>query len=344
MARTAPHAHRSTDDAHAGGSGGRMRAVTQDGYGDVDILRASRVDRPVPGPGEVLVRVHAAGLDRGTWHLMAGRPYLVRLVIGLRRPRNPVLGLDVAGTVAAVGSAVTRFAVGDEVFGFGKGTFAEYAVAREGKLARKPSGLTFEQAAVLPVSASTALQAVTIGRVAAGRKVLVTGASGGVGSYAVQLAVALGAQVTGVASTGKLDLVTSLGAERVVDYTREDFAAGTERYDVIIDTGGNPALSRLRRALTPTGTAVIVGGEGGGDWIGMRRPLRAVALSPLVKQRLTMFVAKERASDLERLAEFVEAGTLTPQVDRTFPLDQAADAMRYLVAGRVRGKVAVTVS
>ncbi len=341
MARTRTHP-RPADGQ--GTAPDRIRAVTQDGYGDADVLRSALRERPVPGPGEVLVRVHAAGLDRGTWHLMVGRPYVVRLVVGLRRPRNPVPGRDVAGTVAAVGPGVTRFAVGDEVFGFGTGTFAEYAVAREGKLARKPSGLSFAQAAVLPVSGVTALQALGIARVAAGQRVLVTGASGGVGSYAVQLAAALGARVTGVASTGKLDLVRSLGAERVVDYTREDFAAGTERYEVIVDVAGNPSPSRLRRALTPTGTAVIVGGEGGGQWTGMGRQLRAVALSPLVKQRLTMFVAKERASDLERLVGFVDAGTLTPALDRTFPLDRAADAMRHLEAGRVRGKVAVTVA
>ena len=253
-------------------------------------------------------------------------------------------GLDVAGTVVAVGSAVTRFAVGDEVFGFGKGTFAEYAVAREDKLARKPRNLSFEQAAVVPVSAATALQALTDhGRVQPGQQVLVIGASGGVGSYAVQLAKALGAEVTGVASTSKLDLVRSLGADHVLDYTCDDFADGTHHYDLVLDIAGNPTVKRLRRALTPTGTAVIVGGEAGGSWTGsMDRQLRALALSPFVRQRLTNFVARQRAADLDRLTEFIEAGTVTPSIDRTYPLDQVPEAMRHLVSGQVRGKVAIT--
>ncbi len=239
---------------------------------------------------------------------------------------------------------VTGFAVGDEVFGTGRGTFAEYAVAREDRLARKPANLSFEEAAVVPVSATTALQALTdVGRVERGQQVLVTGASGGVGSYAVQLAKAFGAEVTGVASTAKLDLVRSLGADHVVDRTRDDFADGTRRYDLILDIAGNPTLTRLRRALTPTGTAVIVGGEGGGSWTGMSRQLRAVALSPFVRQRLTFFVARQRAGDLERLVELIEAGTVTPSIDRTYPLDRAPEAMRHLEAGKVRGKVAITI-
>lgn len=324
--------------------GATMRAIVQETYGDADALRLETVARPEITEHEVLVRVHAAGLDRGTWHLMTGQPYVMRLGFGLRGPRNPVPGTDVAGTVVAVGPTVTGFAVGDEVFGFGRGTFAEYAVVREDRLARKPVNVTFEQAAVVPVSAVTALQALTdVGRVARGQRVLVVGASGGVGSYAVQLAKALGADVAGVCSAAKVDLVRSLGADHVVDYARDDFADGSHRYDLVLAIGGNPTLARLRRALTPTGTAVIVGGEGGGTWTGMSRQLRAVAMSPFVRQRLTFFVAKQRARDLERLLELIEAGTVTPSVDRTYPLDRASDAMRHLAAGKVRGKVAVTV-
>jgi len=323
-----------------------MSAIVQDVYGDADVLRLERVARPAIGEGEVLVRVHAAGLDRGTWHLMTGRPYLMRIVgMGFRGPKDPVLGRDLAGTVEAVGDKVTGFAVGDEVYGVGRGSFAQYAVAAEGKLAHKPMSLSFEQAAVVPISAGTALQALTDqGRIESGQRVLIIGASGGVGSYAVQLAKALGAEVTGVASTAKLDLVRSLGADHVLDYTREDYADGTHRYDLVLDIAGNPGLSRLRRALTPTGTAVLVGGEDGGNLTGgMNRQLRALLLSPFAGQRLAWFIAKERASDLERLTDLIEAGQVRPSIDRTYPLDRVPEAMRHLEAGRVRGKVAITI-
>jgi NADPH:quinone reductase-like Zn-dependent oxidoreductase len=321
------------------------RAIVRDTYGPVDVLRLDTVAAPEAADDEVVLRVHAAGLDRGTWHLMAGLPYALRLGFGVRRPRDPVLGRDVAGTVVAVGSAVTRFAVGDEVFGIAKGSFAQYAAAREDKLARKPVNLTFEQAAVVPVSALTALRALTdVGHVQPGQHVLVVGASGGVGSYAVQLAKAFGAEVTGVCSTAKLDLVRSLGADHVIDYTSDDFADGTHRYDLVLDIAGNPRVSRLRRALTRTGTAVIVGGEDGGSWTGgMDRQLRALALSLFVRQRLTTFIAKERAVELERLTELIESGAVTPSIERTYPLDQVPDAMAHLVAGRARGKLAITV-
>ncbi len=325
---------------------GTMRAVVQDSYGSADVLRVERIDRPAMAPNEVLIDVRAAGLDRGTWHLLTGRPYLMRIMgFGFRGPKNRVPGLDVAGTVVAVGSAVTRFAAGDEVFGISRGSFAEYAVAREDKLAGKPAGCSFEQAAVVPVSGLTALQALRdAGRAEAGQRVLIIGASGGVGSYAVQLAKALGAEVTEVCSTPKLDLVRTLGADHVLDYTWEDFADAASRYDLILDIGGNASLSRLRRALTPTGTLVIVGGEGGGRWTGgFDRSLRAVALSPFVRQRLTMIVAKEHYGDLERLTEFIEAGTVTPYVETTYPLDRVPEAIRHLEAGRARGKVAITV-
>ena len=322
-----------------------MRAIAQDVYGNADVLHLSELPRPEAAANEVLLQVRAAGLDRGTWHLMAGLPHLMRPFVGFRGPRNPVPGLDVSGVVDAVGAEVTSFAVGDEVYGFGKGTFAQYAVAREDKLSRKPKNLSFEQAAVVPVSAGTALQALTqVGDVQPGQQVLVIGASGGVGSYAVQLAKALGAEVTGVCSPAKLDLVRSLGAQRVLDYTTDDWADGTHQYDLVLDIGGRPTLSRLRRALTPAGTAVIVGGEDGGNLTGgMNRQLRAVALSLVVKQRLRTFVAGQKASDLEQLTGFIEAGQVTPSVDRTYPLDQAPEAMRRLEAGEVRGKIAITV-
>jgi NADPH:quinone reductase-like Zn-dependent oxidoreductase len=322
-----------------------MRAIVQGVYGSADVLHLAHIARPAIGEKEVLVRVHAAGLDRGTWHVTTGLPYALRLVYGIRAPKNPVPGLDLAGTVAAVGAAVTRFSIGDEVFGFGKGTFAEFAAAREGKLALKPANLTFEQASVVPVSASTALQALrAAGPVTSGQKVLVLGASGGVGSYAVQLAKAAWAEVTGVSSTAKLDLVRSLGADHVIDYTRQDFADGSERYDLILDIAGNPALSRLRRALTPTGTAVITGGEEGGSWTGsMDRQLRALVLSPFISQRLTMVMGKENAPDLEHLRGLIEAGTLKPVIDRTYTLEQVPEAMRYFDAGKARGKIAITI-
>ncbi|MDT5029416.1 MAG: hypothetical protein QOE61_5842 [Micromonosporaceae bacterium] len=322
-----------------------MRAIVRDTYGNADVLRMDNVARPEATDHEVVLRVHAAGLDRGTWHMMTGQPYLGRLAFGLPKPTNPVLGIDVSGIVVAVGSAVTRFAVGDEVFGFGKGTFAEYAVAREDRLARKPVNLSFPQAAVVPISAATALQALNaVGGIRSRHVVLVIGASGGVGSYAVQLAKAFGAEVSGVASTAKLDLVRSLGADHVLDYTREDFGDGTRRYDVILDIAGNPTLSRLRRALTPTGTAVIVGGEEGGSFSGgMNRQLRGLAMSRFRRQRVTSFIAKQRATDLERLTELIEAGKLTPSIDRIYPLDQVPQAMRHLADGQTRGKIAITI-
>jgi NADPH:quinone reductase-like Zn-dependent oxidoreductase len=322
-----------------------MLAMVQRRYGSADVLQLSEIARPRITDHEVLLRVHAAGLDRGTWHLMTGRPHLGRLAFGVRRPSNPVPGFDVAGTVVAVGSAVTRFSVGDKVFGFGRGTFAQYAAAQENKLAIKPQNLSFTQAAVVPVSASTALQALSDhGRVAQGQRVLIIGASGGVGSYAVQIAKAIDAEVTGVAGTAKLDMVRSLGADHVIDYTRDDFTDGPRRYDLIVDIAGNPTLSRLRRALTATGTVVIVGGEEGGNFTGgINRQLRALALSPFVRQQLTMFIAKQRSRDLERLTELIEAGMMMPHIDRTYRLDQGADAMRHLEAGRARGKIAITV-
>jgi len=323
-----------------------MQAIVQDTYGPTEVLELREVERPRIGPGEVLVRVHAAGVDRGVWHLMTGLPYPVRLAYGLRVPKSPTPGMDLAGVVVSVGAGVTRFGPGDEVFGIGVGTFAEYARAPEAKLVAKPEGLSFEQAAVVAISGATALQAVRDhGRVRPGQQVLVTGASGGVGSYAVQIAKAYGAEVTGVASSAKLDLVRSLGADHVLDYTREDFADGTRRYDVVIDIGGNSSLRRLRRALTPSGTAVITGGETGGRWLGgYDRQLRGAVLSPFVGQRFTTFVNTEALEQLEALAGLLEAGQVVPAVDRSFPLAEAAKAIRYVQEGHARGKVVLTVA
>ncbi len=324
----------------------RMRAVIQDRYGDAGMLRVGDEPTPSPRAGEVLLEVHAAGVDRGVWHLMTGLPYLTRLLgYGLRRPAQRVPGMDVAGRVVALGEGVTDLAVGDAVFGIGIGTFAEYARARAGKLVKAPAGLAFDQAAAVPVSGLTAHQALhEVGQVRTGQAVLVLGASGGVGSHVVQLATAAGARVTGVASASKLDLVRDLGAHRVVDYATSDPTDGAVRYDLIIDTGGRTALRRLRRALTRTGTLVIVGGEGGGRFTGgFGRQLRAVALSPFVSQRLTAVMSKEDREGLEALRSAIAAGELRPAVGRTYGLDQAPDAIRDLVAGRVRGKSVVHV-
>jgi NADPH:quinone reductase-like Zn-dependent oxidoreductase len=324
-----------------------MQAIVQTEYGSADVLRVAEIERPEIGAGEVLLRVRAAGLDRGTWHLMAGQAYLIRLMgFGLRAPKSRVPGLDVAGTVEALGAGVTRFAVGDEVFGISQGSFAEYACAREDKLARKPANLTFDQAAVVAISGLTALQGLSdVGHIEAGQRVLIVGASGGVGTFAVQIAKAYGAEVTGVCSTAKVDLVRSIGADHVIDYTQTDFADAPERYDLILDTGGNSGLSRLRGALTPTGTLVIVGGENGGRWTGgFGRQLRAVALSPFVSQRLAMKTPHEHHADLERLTQLIEAGSLTPVIDTTYPLDKTPDAMRRLVAGHARGKLVIAVA
>lgn len=322
-----------------------MQAILQTTYGTADTLHLGTRARPQVGKTEVLLRVHAAGMDRGTWHLMAGKPYLVRLALGFKGPKNPVPGFDVAGTVVEIGAAVTRFKVGDEVFGMARGSFAEYACAREDKLALKPGNFTFTQAAVTGISGLTALQALRdAGKVQAGQRVLITGASGGVGSYAVQLAKSFGAEVTGVCSTAKLERVRQLGATRVIDYTKEDFATGDARYDLIIDIAGNTPLKRLRQVLTPTGTIVFVGGEEGGALTGgMDRQLGAMFRSLFSKQRFVMKPPNENAADLEVLAQLAEAGKFTPAIDRTYPLAQVPEAMRQLVAGKVTGKLAITV-
>jgi NADPH:quinone reductase-like Zn-dependent oxidoreductase len=322
-----------------------VKAIVQDVYGSPDVLQLRDIDRPAVEDDDVLVRVHAAGVDQSVWHLMTGLPYLVRLGFGLRGPRSRVRGFAVAGRVEAVGAKVTQLGPGDQVFGVCDGSFAEYACGRQDKLAVKPANLTFEQAAAVPISAVTALQALRDkGRVQPGQKVLIIGAGGGVGTFAVQLARTFGAEVTGVCSTAKQDLVRSIGADDVIDYTREDFTERSGRYDLILDIAGHRPLSRLRRALTPRGALVIVGGEGGGRWFGgMGRTLGAVMLSPFVRQKLRGMISLERKQDLEFLTGLIEAGKLMPVVDRTYPLSEAPEAIRYLEKGHVRGKIVITV-
>src|SRR5918911_1927354 len=332
-----------------------MKAITQDRYGSSDVLRLDEVATPAPGADEVLVRVHAAGVGPEVWHIMTGRPYLVRLMgVGVRAPKQRVLGRDLAGTVEAVGSATTGFQPGDEVFGSGRGTLAEYAcagaadvgkVGGAGVLARKPANLTFAQAAAVATSGSTALQSLRdAGGVRGGQSVLIIGASGGVGTFAVQLAKHFDAHVTGVCSTAKTELVRSLGADAVIDYTREAFAERPERYDLIVDTAGRRSLSRLRHALTPCGTLVVVGGEGGGRLTGgFERQLGALVLSRVVSQRLVPLMAADRRVDLLFLKDVLEEGKLTPVIDRTFTLAEAAQALTDAQEGHGRGKKVIVI-
>ena len=323
-----------------------MKAIVQDRYGSADVLEFRDIEEPVVGENDVLVRVHAAGCGPDVWHLMTGMPYMARLAIGLSKPKLPVLGWDVAGTVDAVGSNVLGIQPGDEVMGTTKGSFAELAIAKADDLVPKPAGLSFEEAGALPISGITALRAVRDeGNVQPGQTVLIIGAAGGVGSLAVQIAKAYGAKVTAVSSTSKEDLVRSIGADDVIDYTREDFTDGSRRWDVIIDTAGRRPLSELRRALTPKGTLVIVGGDGGGRWTGgfFRGMLRAPVVSLFVGQRLRGLATKVKREDLIALTELVEAGTLKPVIDRTYPLIEAPDAIRYLEEGHSRGKIVITV-
>ena len=324
-----------------------MKAITQETYGSADVLELRDIEDPVVGENDVLVRVHAAGAGPDVWHLMTGQPYMARLAIGLRRPKVRVRGWDVAGTVQAVGAGVTEFRPGDEVMGVAEGgSFAESAVTRPDKLVRKPARLSFEQAAAVPISGVTALQALRDkAHVRPGQKVLIVGAAGGVGTFAVQIAKAFGAEVTGVCSTSKLDLVRSIGADDVIDYTRQDFTDGSRRWDVIIDTAGRRPVSRLRRALTPKGTLVIVGGDGGGRWTGgfFRGMIRAPLLSLFVGQRLDWLNSKVSVEDLQALNELIEAGKVTPVVGRTYLLPEAPEAIRHLATGHAGGKLVIAV-
>ena len=331
-----------------------MRAIVQDSYGSADVLELREVERPAesePGAAEdrILVRVRAAGVNMADWHLMAGLPKLVRVAgVGFGAPKQPIRGSDVAGVVEEVGAAVTRFRPGDEVFGSAIGTFAEFALSRESRLVPKPANVSFEQAAAVSMAGYTALQAVRDkAQVEPGQRVLVIGAAGGVGSFAVQLAKHFGAHVTGVCSTSKTELVRSLGADAVIDYTREPLSVDKTRgtFDVIIDTAGNRSLRMLRRLLTPRGTLVIVGAEGSGRVLGpLTRTLRAAIVSPFVSQRLIGLMAAEKHDDLVTLAELLASGAITPAIDRVFPLAETPDAIRHLEAGRAAGKVVVAVT
>lgn len=324
-----------------------MKAIAQERYGPPDVLELRDVEDPVVGDEDVLIEVRAAGVGPDVWHLMTGRPYFARPAIGFRRPKVHVRGWDVAGTVEAVGGRVTAFRPGDEVLGVAeRGSFAEYALTTRDKLVRKPGTLSFDQAAALPVSGVTALQALRDkAHVQPGQTVLVVGAGGGVGTLAVQIAKAFGAAVTGVSSTEKLDLVRSIGADDVIDYTREDFTDGSRRWDVIVDTAGRRPLRRLRRALSRKGTLVIVGGDGGGRWTGgfFRGVVRAPLLSLFVGQRLGGLNSKVSAEDLQAVTELIEANKLMPVVGHTYSLDEAPEAIRQLAAGHARGKLVIYV-
>jgi NADPH:quinone reductase-like Zn-dependent oxidoreductase len=326
--------------------GQTVEAVVQDRYGDVEVLAVRDVDAPVPGDGEVLIRVRAAGVDPGTWHLMTGRPYFVRLMgFGLRAPKVRIRGRDVAGTVESVGTHVTGLKPGDEVYGTVEGSFAEFACAAATRFAPKPGKLTLEQAAAVPISGMTALVAVRAGGgVQRGQRVLVIGAGGGVGSFAVQVAKASGAHVTGVCGPTKAELVSCIGADEVIDYTREDFTDGGRQFDRIIDTAGRRPLSALRRALVEDGVLVLVGGEGGGPWLGgFQRQITAPLRGLGGKQKLIGLAYRETPELLEALSELIEAGKVTPVIDRVYPLGQAAEAIRYLAQGHVAGKVVLAV-
>jgi NADPH:quinone reductase-like Zn-dependent oxidoreductase len=326
-----------------------MKAIVQEKYGSApeEVLRFEEINKPRIGGDDVLVRVSASSVDRGTWHLMAGLPYPVRAAgFGLRRPKAHNPGRSLAGKIEAVGACAAGFQPGDAVFGIGFGAFAEYASAPSDKLALMPANVSFEQAAAVPVSGLTAFQAVRDhGRVRAGQKVLILGASGGVGTFAVQISKTFGAEVTGVCSTSKVEVVRALGADYVLDYTREDFADGTARYDVILDTGGNAKLATLRRALTPSGTLVIVGGEADGRLLGgSDRQIRATVLSAIVRQNLGTFVTSENGADLQALRGLIEAGDIAPAIDRTYPLQDVTAAIRYMMDGHARGKVVIACS
>jgi NADPH:quinone reductase-like Zn-dependent oxidoreductase len=323
-----------------------MKAIVQDRYGTADVLVLRDIEQPVAGDGDVLIRVHAAGVDPGVWHLMTGRPYLIRVMgFGWRAPKFRVRGRDVSGTVVAVGKRVTQFKTGDAVFGICHGAFAEYACAKEERFALKPANISFEQAAAVPISGASALNGLReVGQIQPGQKVLILGAAGGVGSFAVQLAKAWGATVTGVCSTSKVEPVRSIGADDVVDYSREDFTDGARRFDLILDTAGRRPMSHLRRALTEDGTLVIVGGKGGDTWLGgFQRQMLAPLRSLFGKQKLRGLMFQERQQDLLTLKQLIEAGKITPVIDRTYPLSEAAAAIRYLEQGHARGKVVVTV-
>lgn len=329
-------------------NGEPMKAVVYHDYGPPEVLRLEVIDRPVPKEHQVLIKVRAASVNPLDWHYLRGTPYVMRLDTGLHQPKEPQLGTDLAGEVVAVGRGVTRFKPGDAVFGVGPGAFAEYARASEKKLALKPADLSFEQAAAVPVAALTALQALRdTGKLKAGQKVLINGASGGVGTFAVQIAKSYGADVTGVCSTRNVELVRSLGADRVIDYTKEDFAQGAERYDLVFDTVGSRPLADFRRVMTPKGTYIGIGGGGPGDGglIGpLAGPVKEFLVSPFVSQKLVTMLAEINKEDLAVISDLLESKKVTPVIDRTYAFTQVPEAVRYLEQGHARGKVVISMS
>jgi NADPH:quinone reductase-like Zn-dependent oxidoreductase len=319
-----------------------MQAIVQDRYGSAEVLEAQEIDKPEIGDDEVLVRVHAASIHVGDWILMTGSPFVMRLATGLRKPKNRVPGTDVAGTVEAVGKDVTQLRAGDEVFGWGAGAFAEYARATDGQFVKKPANLTFEEAASVGVSATTALQLLRDnGKVKPGQKVLINGASGGVGTFAVQIAKAFGAEVTGVSSTKNLGMIRSIGADHVIDYTREDFTAGRERYDLILDNVGNHSMARTRGALKPGGMLISNGGGHADGKLG--RTIRTMLVSMFVRQQAGPSVKTQNHDDLVALKGLVEGGAVRPVIDRTYPLMQTPEAIDHVAAGHARGTVVISV-
>jgi NADPH:quinone reductase-like Zn-dependent oxidoreductase len=322
-----------------------MRAITYIEYGPPDVLQFTEVAKPTPKDDEVLIKIRAASVNPLDWHFMRGTPHLIRIHSGLRRPKATRLGVDVAGQIEAVGKNVTQFQPGDEVFGACKGAFAEYVCASERLLVLKPANVTFEQAAAVPVAALSALQGLRDkGQIQPGQKVLINGASGGVGTFAVQIAKSFGAEVTGVCSTRNADMVRSIGGSHVVDYTQEDFTKSGQRYDLIFDSVGNHSLSDIRRVLTREGTLVLVGGPDKGRWLGpLTGLLNVLVLSRFVSQKLRPFLAHLNKADLIVMQEFLEAGKVTPVIDRSYPLSDVPEAIRYLEEGHARGKVVITV-
>ena len=324
-----------------------MKAATYRCYGPPDVVRLEDIEKPSPKDNEVLVKVHAASVNPLDWHFMRGKPYIMRMMAGFGTPKDSRMGVDYAGTVEAVGRNVKRFKPGEEVFGGRDGAFAEYVVAREDRaIVLKPANITFEQAAAVPVAAITALQALRDeGKIQPGQKVLINGASGGVGTFAVQIAKSMGAEVTGVCSTRNVAMVQSLGADHVIDYTKEDFTKGAQLYDLILDNVGNHALLDIRRVLTPKGTLVLIGGGGpdAGPWLEVfSGPIKAKLLSPFVSQKLVFFMAELNPRDLTILGDLMQAGKMTPVIDRRYKLSETAEAIRYLEAGHARGKVVIT--
>ena len=336
----------ATPSPGAAGGTTKMKAIVYRCYGPPEVLHLEDVEKPVPADDELLVRVHAASVNPLDWHFLRGVPYLMRMQAGFGRPKDPRLGVDFSGTVEAVGKNVTRFKPGDAVYGARGGTLAEYVTVRESRnVVPKPERLSFEQAAAVPVAAVTALQALRDhGKLMPGQKVLINGASGGVGTFAVQIAKALGAEVTGVCSTRNVEMVRSLGADHVIDYTKQDFTRGTQRYDVIVDNVSTQSFLKVKDVLEPDGRYVIVGSIDDGRWLGgLKAPLKAKMWSLFAKQKPTFFLARIEPEDLAYLSELMTAGKVTPVVDRTYPLAQAGEAIGYLEQGHARGKVVVVV-